>query len=51
MPVKPRMPATTDTRKKINAHFNNVIGGPFRLSPWRVVKIADVTLAAWTWFQ
>jgi hypothetical protein len=25
MPVKPRIPATTDTRKKISAHFSNVM--------------------------
>jgi hypothetical protein len=28
MPVKPSMPATIDTRKKINAHFNSVIAAP-----------------------
>ena len=25
MPVKPRIPATTDTRKKISAHFSSVM--------------------------
>jgi hypothetical protein len=33
--VKPKMPATTDTRKKISAHFRIVMVCPPAFSTWQ----------------
>src|SRR5579863_7347388 len=46
MPVKPRMPATIDTRKKISAHFRIVIAHSSRTRPRSAAarsKIGDLT--------
>jgi hypothetical protein len=44
MSVKPRMPATTDTRKKISAHFRIVIASSERAAGLGgAVEVGDLT--------
>src|ERR1700761_4287910 len=53
MPVKPRMPATIDTTKKISAHFSSVtVRLPFsRRNSGSRNAIADVTSGTLNWFH
>jgi hypothetical protein len=50
MPVKPRIPATIDTTKKINAHFRIVIAHHSSVRT-RPLQNPSSNLERWDWFQ
>src|SRR6476661_10052007 len=53
MPVKPRIPATIDTRKKTSAHFKSVIVLSFSIPPphRRHDRNRRSNFGRWNWFR